>query len=236
MPLHIIGDIHGDFWTLKRLLQDIPKNEPVIQVGDLGIWPATAARWKSCAIDRDVHFIDGNHDYIPWLDADSKELIEIWPHAIYVPRGHVVEFDVGKVLFLGGSKSVDRAFRRKDSTDHGWFEAEQLTLNQATRALARVTADGPIDYMITHTPPDSVIRKNFSEEGLKAFGINPKTWVDESARLVEKVWQALGMPQLYCGHMHRKVVEPKVRILDIYEVLCLNTAPPANSSVSLQDQ
>lgn len=213
--IYLIGDIHGDFHELKQRIRDIPPEATIIQVGDFGIWPVTAARWKTVAIDRDIYFIDGNHDYMPWLDADSTELVEIWPHALYVPRGYVRHIGDQKVLFLGGSKSVDRAFRVKNSEVHGWFDAEQLTEAQAERAMRAER----VDVMITHAPPDCVIRQHFSKEGLVSFGINPETWVDESARRVEKVWRALDQPKLYCGHMHKNVTEGTVRILNTYEVV-----------------
>lgn len=213
--IYLIGDIHGDFWSLKNLLHDIPPEATVVQVGDFGIWPALASRWKTVGIDRDVCFIDGNHDYIPWLDANSPEPVEIWPHAIYLPRGHVVEVEGQRWLFSGGSKSIDRLYRRKDSMNHGWFEAEELTSAQAERMIAH----GPVDVMITHTPPDSVIRRNFPPGALEAFGHNPEKWIDESARLIEKVWNAVGQPKLFCGHMHKNLTDGQVRILDTNEVL-----------------
>jgi len=217
--IYLIGDIHGDFFTLKTLLDKIPKEATVVQVGDFGIWPSFAPRWKRAGIDRPVYFIDGNHDYIPWLDAESVDPIEIWPNAIYIPRGYVTSFEVDgvakKFLFLGGSKSVDRSFRIHQSTDHGWFDEEQLSTEQAELAISR----GPVDYMITHTPPGSFTAKVLGLDGLRAFGIDPKKWTDESAQLVEKVWNALEQPVLFCGHIHRSASGPRIRSLDINEVL-----------------
>ena len=217
--IYLIGDIHGDFFMLKELLKSIPQEATVVQVGDFGIWPSFAPRWKRAQIDRPVYFIDGNHDYIPWLDAESVDPIEIWPNAIYIPRGYVTSFEVDgepkKFLFLGGSKSVDRKFRIHQSTDHGWFDEEQLTPEQADSAIAK----GPVDYMVTHTPPAPFTRQTLGLDGLRAFDIDPKTWTDESAGLVDYVWQALGEPQLYCGHIHRSAIGPKIRSLDINEVL-----------------
>ena len=79
-----------------------------------------------------------------------------------------------------------------------------------------------IHLMVTHAPPDCAIRKNFSEEGLRQFGHNPKTWVDESALLIEKLWRMLGQPPLYCGHMHRSVTDGNVHILDENEVVIID--------------
>jgi len=208
----ILGDIHGRFSVLDPIISNNP-DTVIIQVGDFGFWPILRPAWF-CPL-KSIYFIDGNHDYIPGLSIDAKEPEEVWPGAIYIPRGVVLELEGKRVLFLGGSKSVDRTFRKEGSVNHGWFRTEQLTEAQAERALA----NGPVDLMITHTPPDFLIREQFSTEGLRRFGVDPDTWIDESSRLVEKVWRGLGEPQLYCGHMHRSVIHPKIRILEINEMV-----------------
>lgn len=208
----VIGDIHGEFWALDALLDRIPANAKVIQLGDFGIWPRKRPEWNGV---RPVYFIDGNHDHIPSLPIRASAPVEVWPNAFYVPRGVVLELDSKRILFCGGSKSLDRAWREKDSEWHGWFEDEQLSDDDVERALTN--ANGGVDFMVTHTPPDSVIRRNFHPNGLRSFGHDPATWVDESARNVERLWNAVGQPPLYCGHMHRSVVDGNVRILNINE-------------------
>jgi UDP-2,3-diacylglucosamine pyrophosphatase LpxH len=208
----IIGDIHGDFHVLEPIIFKFP-DQVIIQVGDFGFWPLFKPRWSGPFTP--IYFIDGNHDYIPGLPINGEGPEEVWPGAIYVPRGVVLELEGKRVLFLGGSKSVDRAWRVKDSINHGWFEDEQLNEAQVQRALA----NGPVDLMITHTPPDFLIRSQFSPMGLRSFGHDPDKWIDESSRNVERVWRELGEPMLFCGHMHRSVIHPKIRILDINEVV-----------------
>ena len=212
--LFCVGDLHGEFQALEALALTAAPDDIIIQVGDFGIWPYTQARWQ---LSRDVYFVDGNHDHIPSLPLHALAPVEVWPHAWYVPRGVVLNLLGRRVLFCGGSKSLDRAWRPKNSTQHGWFEEEQLTMNDVARAREHVGAE-VIDLMITHAPPDSVIRHNFSEEGLRFFGHNPKQWVDESARLVEELWLTIGKPPLVCGHMHRSVADNGCTILDINEV------------------
>lgn len=205
-----IGDIHGEFWALEAILARLPEC-PVIQVGDFGIWPWTRERWSTT---RPVYFVDGNHDHIPSLSIHGTEPTEVWPGAIYVPRGVVLTLDGKRVLFCGGSKSVDRARRVRGSSQHGWFEDEQLS----DEDIARACAVGSVDVMVTHAPPDSVIRRNFHPDGLRSFGHDPDKWQDESALGIERIWEAVGRPPLICGHMHRSVTDGPVRILDINEV------------------
>lgn len=207
-----IGDIHGEFYVLEHLLAKLPEDIPVVQVGDFGVWPRKRNEWPN--LGRAIYFIDGNHDHIPSLPIHGTEPVEVWPGAIYVPRGLVLELAGKRVLFCGGSKSVDRAWRVKDSEKHGWFEEEQLSAADVERAIGHVK---PIDLMVTHTPPDEVIRRNFSPDGLRHFGHDPDVWVDESARAIEFIWKQYDKPQLVCGHMHQSVTDGPVRILDINE-------------------
>ena len=209
----VVGDIHGEFFVLEHILSNLPPEVIVIQVGDFGIWPILAPSWPK--LPKPIYFIDGNHDHIPSLPIHGSKPVEIWPGAIYVPRGIVLELDGKRVMFLGGSKSVDRARRTKDSEKHGWFESEQIDIVDELRAMA----GGPVDLMITHAPPDFVIRNNFSPDGLRYFGHDPLEWIDESARAIERVWKALDRPRLICGHMHRSLVDGNVQILGINETV-----------------
>lgn len=219
--LAFIGDIHGEFWVLPELMKRIPEDAKIIQVGDFGYWPQLEGKWRDLylPVHRTIYFIDGNHDYIPGLDIRSHLPTPIWDgRAIYVPRGMVMSVDGVGILFCGGAKSLDRAWRPKDGINHGWFEDEQLTEADIEHAVANVERVGGIDVMVTHAPPDDVVRKCFPESGLKMFDINPATWIDESARLVQQLHEELGKPPLFCGHMHRSVKHEAVTILDINEI------------------
>ena len=209
MSIAIVGDIHGDFAALARIVAALPEETPVIQVGDFGYWPELRSRYVAPA--RPVLFIDGNHDHVP-LVASCE-----WPHAEFVPRGDVRVVDGRRVLFLGGATSVDRKWRPRGAGRHAWFDEEVVSDADAERAIAN--AGGGVDLMVTHTPPDWMIRQHFSPLGLMQFEIDPRTWRDPSAERIEYVWRTLGEPPLYCGHMHRSVSDGACRILDINEVV-----------------
>lgn len=211
MTIACIGDIHGAFNILKALVAKLPQDVEVIQVGDFGFWPYLREEYD--APDRPVRFIDGNHDHV--LEVAGCD----WPNAVFVPRGTVEVVDGRRVLFLGGATSVDRAWRHNKIGRHAWFEEEVVTQEEADWAI--LNAGAGVDLMVTHTPPDWMIRKHFSPNGLRHFGINPNTWRDHAALRVEAVWRAVGEPQLVCGHMHKTVVDGQCRILDINEVYLL---------------
>lgn len=222
--IHFIGDVHGDFRKLFSLVQDMREEDTIIQVGDFGVWPQLhdsymKARWANPAQRRgDMFFIDGNHDYIPMLPINALEMTEIWKDLWYMPRGYVGMVEDKRVLFLGGSKSVDRKWRHCGSQEHGWFPEEQLTESQAALAVLSAKPFDGVDLIVSHTPPDWIIRKHLSPEGLMPFDIDPKTWLDESALLVENVWKKLGEPQLIAGHLHKSIVDGNIRVLGINEV------------------
>lgn len=198
--LAFVGDVHGKFQHLNTVLASIPAEATVIQVGDFGAWPQPAP-----VISRPVYFIDGNHEYFPWL-KELQEPTQIWHNATYVPRGTVLELAGFRVGFLGGGESVDKVWR---TPGFNWLPEESITQKDAERLL--VNAQGGLDVLVTHVPPISVFR------GLLAgrTTYESATW---SSKVVEHVWRELGYPQLYCGHMHQSARGPKYRVLDINEV------------------
>jgi len=211
MAIAVIGDIHGEFGVLAQIIQHtIPDGAEIIQVGDFGFWPELRRHYV--VPSRPVRFVDGNHDHIELLLAAQCD----WPNAIYKPRGSVEVIDGRRVLFLGGSMSVDRKWRQYKLGMNAWFDDE--IVRQVDVETALENAKGGVDLMITHTPPDHMIRKWFSPKGLRNFGHDPATWVDLAARRVEDVWRALGEPPLYCGHMHMPITDGPLRILNINEV------------------
>lgn len=230
MTIAIVGDLHGCFTPLVAASE---KADAVIQVGDLGYWAQLEPEWNKAtqhcerirANTCPLFFVDGNHDDVKTLASLTKDwsfgYTQVWRGLKFVSRGSVFSVDGRRVLFLGGSKSVDGQMRSLGTGKvNCWYpEHEQLTTTDARRALANIEIVGTIHMMVTHTPPSSIIRTHFPPSGLRQFGINPDTWVDESAMLVELVWNDLGRPPLYCGHMHRKVDDGNCHILGIEEIL-----------------
>lgn len=231
MALALIGDIHGNFPVLARLVAGLPDDVIPIQVGDFGYWPQL--RQSYVPPKHPVHWINGNHDHV--VDAPHCD----WPNAIFVPRGEVRVLAGYKVLFVGGSTSVDGLWRVRAGLNYqmahvpvnAWFhEEEVLQSEDVERAIANVAKACGVDLMVTHTPPDWMIRKHFGPEGLRSFGIDPKTWRDRSAERVELLWRTLGEPPLFSGHMHESVTDGNCRILAENEV-CIWPEPVTKESV-----
>lgn len=213
----LVGDIHGFYKVVADTAKKYPYAE-IIQVGDFGFWPGLRERYTPPP--RKIYFIDGNHDDIGALVGLSpfewENPVEIWPNAMYVPRGTVMELDGKTILFMGGAKSIDRAWRRKNSGVNAWFEDEVIRPRDQLHAV--LSANGKkIDLMVTHTPPQWMVDKYFGVPGAE-WGL-PADWSDISAKYVEDLWKAVDCPPLVCGHMHRAVEDGVCRILDINEVM-----------------
>lgn len=215
--IYFIGDIHGEFEVLNKLLEKIPESATVIQVGDYGLWPGHPRKPKPRVNPiRPVHFIDGNHEYFPWLRR-SRGLTEIRPNSIYIPRGTVLEIEGKRIGFLGGADSIDKAWR---TAGIDWFPDERITHDDGMRLLDAV-GDTPLDILVTHTPPVSVVDMLIARHG----GAGSKSYPEFNggARAVEALWEALGRPLNISGHMHpeRVVRYGKCVVLPINGVVAL---------------
>lgn len=213
-----IGDTHGDFTWFPKIMKDVPEDATVIQVGDFGFWPgyykdAWHNAWKRIGRKNPIYVIDGNHEYHPMFAGITKPT-EFWKGAIFIPRGTVLELDhtegMKRIGFMGGASSIDKAYRQFGIN---WFPEECITNGE----MMRMNNIDSVDILVTHTPPHSVIQKNFDSRTLIDFGLSP-SWVDPSAVAIDQLWDKLGNPPLICGHMHKSVVDGKCRILDINEV------------------
>lgn len=217
--LALIGDIHGEFATLNRLLQQLPAEATVIQVGDYGLWPEPGPRVRAAISEylppprpdpsRPVYWIDGNHEWAP-LTRGVTAVTHVSRNSWFIPRGTVLELAGLRIGFLGGADSVDRQWRIPEVS---WFEDERISPADATRLLTNVGSE-PLDLLVTHTPPACIVEAMLGHR---------EVWPEfhGSAKAVEGVWQALGQPPLVAGHMHQSYGTGNIRVLDINEVLVL---------------
>jgi hypothetical protein len=211
--LVFIGDLHGGFEWLPSILEHVPRDATLIQVGDFGFWPYTYKLWDSIweklKFERPMYVIDGNHEYFPYFSG-IRVPTEFWEGAIYVPRGTVLNIEGMKIGFMGGASSIDKVYRQPGLS---WFSAEVIT----DADLARMDGVDHVDLLVTHAPPNSIVQGFFTKSTLLYYG-HPATWIDPSAVAIETLWRRLGLPPLICGHMHRSLVVGTCRILDINEL------------------
>jgi hypothetical protein len=209
--LVVLGDLHGAYEMGLHAVAPYAQQlgSAVIQVGDLSWHP----RYPPPRPTFPVLFLDGNHDFLPDLLA-CQAPTEVSPGWTYVPRGTVLEIAGFRVGCLGGADSIDAAFRRP-GTD--WWPEERLTEMQAERLLG----SGPVDLLITHTPPARVMRH---------MGIGQP---GPSAAVVDWIWERLGRPRLVCGHMHRKFSLGNMSVLPECGVEWVEGRAPAAASTQV---
>jgi len=179
-----VGDCHGDIDFLEKCMEYAKDHgaSEIIQVGDWGfVWPRPNVLAKdvlrkanhvnnhcdylSTLLNRygvTMRFIDGNHDYFPWLDAmvttydenspwwgsGEPEPVYLANKLYYQPRGSTYTDEDGtKFLFLGGAPSIDRSMR---TPGRSWWPEEFITEEQYQRTL---DAKGPFDVFVSHDAP-----------------------------------------------------------------------------------
>jgi predicted phosphodiesterase len=218
-----VGDIHGEYWILQnidRRLNESDNNDVslIIQSGDFGWYPKLIPYFKEIGklLTRPVLWIDGNHENysIDPLASNKNKPVEVAPNITYMPRGTVQDVFGLKMVFMGGAASVDYKWR---TAGYDWFPEEIIK----PESYLKVKDEKDVDVLVTHTPPQSVIDGNFDQSTFRSSYHLPDDWTDPSARIVENLWEKYGYPKMYCGHMHRSVVDRTCRILDINEVSIL---------------
>jgi Icc-related predicted phosphoesterase len=214
----ILGDIHGAFEVLED--RAVKAHEAganaLIQVGDFGYYDGVINRLFQYKLPLPVYWIDGNHEqHALFLDAD--DLVEIHNNCFFVPRGRVLTIDGRTIAFMGGAASIDKNIRLIYGMH--WSDKENIRQQDVDRLLFELGQNNnKVDMLITHVPPQNVIQGNFSKDALQFFGV-PMDWRDQNADIVQNIWDSLGNPQMYCGHMHRSVIDGKCRILDEFEMI-----------------
>jgi hypothetical protein len=208
-----VGDSHGKFGVFDALKKELDHDLPMVflHVGDFGYWPLEINTWTK-DFPWPVYFIDGNHEYFPWL-VDLKEITEVKNNLFYVPRGTTMEFNGKQFGFMGGGFTPDYVVSERVDGKN-WFPFDEEVKDNDIEKLM----GAQIDVLVTHTPPTSIINRNFGPLN-EAYWKLPHGTVDYSALRIEKLWANLGFPQMYCGHMHRVVQDGNCRILGINEVL-----------------
>jgi len=212
MSICILGDLHAAVDTLARVDKNLPSDCVAgIQVGDLGWYRQYIPLFEKLELKRPWYWIDGNHEDFEEIETNNS----VNPNLIYMPRGSIKNIDGCNIFFCGGASSVDKKFRLAYNMD--WSPKEDITEEQFQNIM---NITDKVDIMITHCPPQSIIQKHFDAHMLRMFDL-PVTWRDPNADKIEAMWNKFGNPPLYCGHMHSKVIDGNVRILNIDEAIII---------------
>lgn len=242
----LAGDWHGNTAWMQRCVQIAQRNAcpAIVQVGDFGVWPGSRngidkflynTNKAAGAAGVQVLFVDGNHDYHPWilaqpLAADGSR--PLGTNVVHLPRGYRWTWAGRRFLAMGGAVSTDR-----DGSDgrNNWWREEAITQADLYRALG----GGLVDVMISHDAPEGTIGLDSERLYHPASTINRQML----ATLVEDARPTL----LVHGHHHQRYsgtftyeggqvrVEGLNRDLDTREVLAGLRAPGGLDAVAVLD-
>lgn len=172
----ITGDTHG---LVDHRLEQIvhytdnivPEETAVIILGDAGLnyylnKTDCKVKDRSSAFGMRVYCVRGNHEQRPQnvhgmklVDDDDVGgkvyMEEDFPLIRYFVDGGEHIIDGKSVLVIGGAYSVDKYYRLARAAGHsfsGWFEDEQLSEEEQSEILKRVSGKR-YDIVLTHTAP-----------------------------------------------------------------------------------
>lgn len=201
---YFMGDTHGDFRELNRLLETTSKEDTIIICGDFGYWRKSKFKmglgWFHDDIqnpnDTKVIWCDGNHEDHVELDYLMRErgfedLIEIKKNIFYAPRGSSYTTSEGKkVLFMGGAMSTDKAVRM---AYFDWFPQEVIS----NADIRRIPVDASYDIVVSHTCPSSCCPRMAFEIG-DVYTDRP----DGSCVALQYILERFKPKEWFFGHWH----------------------------------
>jgi len=140
MKIVVIGDIHGNYDYLKRILKDT-SGDIYLQVGDFA-----GDKEDYLDLEKTVYFIKGNHECFDIIDK-YEEPTEIKKNLIYIPTGKVVEVNGIRIGAFGGNFSPISFGKRKKELSGK--RRSHITIDDFKKA----TKMKDIDILLTHEAP-----------------------------------------------------------------------------------
>ena len=199
------GDWHANTrWGIAAIQHAADRGaEVIIQLGDFGYeFRAAFLDGLERALTRTglcLLFVDGNHEAFPTLlrypvrDNGLRQLTDrVW----HLPRGFRWIWGGVRWLALGGAHSVDRPWREPGVS---WWPEETLT----DADLARASAGGPADVMVSHDCPAGVSIPGLADSAHLWPAEELMASDDHRARM-RTVVDAAQPTAIWHGHFHRR--------------------------------
>lgn len=217
LTLGFIGDIHGDFQKLQQLIKPF-ENTIFIIVGDCGFgFPDTKedkirkminSNFNEFLEKRNLYllFIRGNHD-----DPEMFKQNLFNERFRLISDYTIVSIDGVNILCVGGAVSVDRRFRKVNSSY--WYDEEMLEPQ---------FLDDKIDILCTHTVNNQFINHMLPvmPDWLRiSFDVDKKLKVDSDREnnICSRLWRYYNPKYWIHGHYHisGKINIPNTRIISL---------------------
>lgn len=227
--IFITGDIHLNV-DIKKLSyknwpqsRELDKSDTLIICGDAGLTWANdneVKYWCDWLEDKPYTTICalGNHENydilraIPTEEWNGAIARKVRPHVMYIENGEVLTLNNKTFFFQGGAHSVDKAYRKEGKS---WWPQEIPSYQEFENAATNLKKyNDKIDYIISHTGPNSLVHHLFPYEDA----------TDPVTNFLEKyVNDCVEFKRWFLGHFHidRSYINQKYNILynDIIELL-----------------
>lgn len=217
--LVFIGDLHGSFETLVQLIKPFT-DTCFIVCGDCGfgfadtkyakIQKMIKANFDAGLEKRNNYllFFRGNHDDPSYFEAPIKDYINT--HRFRLMEDFtIVEVARERVMCIGGAVSVDRRFRKVNSSY--WFDEEISFKNYDLHRYVKET-EVPITILATHSAPRKYVMAYVKKEDWVriSFDVDKKLVLDcdREDKVLENMYKNYPAPKWIHGHYHFSGVRP----------------------------
>lgn len=176
MSIYLTGDTHCplDMEKLNTKLfpaqKGMTREDFIIVLGDFGLlWHEDREYrwWKRWFEEKPftLLWLDGNHENHDWIDSlpvsewRGGKVHKISDNIIHLMRGQVFRINDKDFFVFGGAASHDKEIRREGIS---WWSREEASWAEQNEGLDNLAKHGnSVDYVLTHTCPDSLIRPMF---------------------------------------------------------------------------
>jgi len=224
----IIGDIHGDLGVIYSLIEKLPENSNIIQLGDFGVGFSDINysdklyklnyRLKQKKIN--VYVCRGNHDdpsYFKGQYVDDYNLK-------LIPDYSLINIEGKNVLFVGGGISLDRSYRAEGRS---YWKEEKVVSN--LEVLKNIES---VDVVVSHIAPSFCHPSTWNDFVKRWVSVDPSLSIElkEERKILDDVFYFLReerkfkIKNWFYGHFHMtKFFEThnktKFKVLNVCEIL-----------------
>lgn len=216
MAVYITGDIHGliddphrfEIWNFPEGAE-LTKDDHLIILGDFGM------PFDLLENDRDLQalndkpwttlFIDGNHEYFPFLGELEVEQwhggrVQRYPRhksIIHLMRGEVYNIDGHSFFCMGGAASLDKAFQARNGT---WYKEELPDKSEYANAEKNLDECGwEVDFVLSHTCSNRMLEVAIGRKGRSGASVI----MDKLTDYFEDLEDRLDYGRWFFGHFHQ---------------------------------
>jgi predicted phosphodiesterase len=201
--IFVIGDVHGHWERFADIVESLPDDSHIIQLGDMGLGFVgfTFGRLEQTfehILSRDnkiLYLIHGNHDDYEAWDYKSKN-----PNIKLIKDFTELTIEGLNFYFIGGAVSIDRHLRT-ENIDY-W-------LNEEIDFTKYIAPKNKIDVLITHSAPFHCYPAGFNDFCRHFFRFDRKLEPEmlKERQFLGEILKEINPRLHFYGHFHRSVNE-----------------------------